>query len=107
MPALQIDDFVFSTLLLWMREDGEFLVDKHASPGAPASAGAGGIGKATALASLAAAKLPEETEVTFLPDVSGSAAAAGDTSYAALQSAEAADGGATAAPATKTMPKAS
>ncbi len=81
----QVDEFVFSTLLAWMREDGEFPVSKYASAAAPASAGAGAGGKATEVAAFAGAGLPHALAETFLPDVSGAAAAGGDTSYGALR----------------------
>lgn len=82
---VQIDEFVFSTVLQWMRQDGEFLVDKYASAEAPASAGAGPGGKATELASFASAALPNSLGQTFLPAVTGPAAAAGATDFGALQ----------------------
>lgn len=83
--ATQIDEFVFSTVLQWMRQDGEFLVDKYASAEAPASAGAGIGGKATELAAFASAALPNSLGQTFLPAVTGPAAAAGATNFGALQ----------------------
>lgn len=86
---MQMDEFVFSTLLQWMRQDGEFPVSKLASAESPASAGAGAGGKATELAAFAGASLPETLAETFLPAVSPATAAAGSTAFADLQHAAA------------------
>lgn len=81
----QMDEFVFSTLLQWMRQDGQFLVSKRASPESPASAGAGAGGKATDFAAFAGANLPQTLAETFLPAVRPDEAAAGGTGFAELQ----------------------
>jgi hypothetical protein len=83
--TVQVDDFVFSTLLQWMREDGEFPVSKRASAESPASAGAGAGGKATQMQAFAGASLPGALAETFLPAFQPAAAAAGGTDYSSLQ----------------------
>ena len=83
--TVQVDDFVFSTLLQWMREDGEFPVSKRASAESPASAGAGAGGKATEMQAFAGASRPGALAETFLPAFQPAAAAAGGTNYSSLQ----------------------
>ena len=82
---MQVDDFVFSTLLQWMRQDGEFPISKRAAAESPAYAGAGAGGKATQLAAFAGASRPGALAETFLPVFRPAAAAAGGTDYSSLQ----------------------